>query len=277
MFDIQKLLIAVPFHFDENRLAFLKSVLAYHPSLAHQVELIIFTNVDDESKLQRVRDTVPCSTPQFSSSIISVVDLAHPFLLTWSHKQHFRVAFQDPSYTHFMYVEDDLEVTPTNIRYWLTAREMLRPFGVYPGFFRVEMHERYGELVSSDINRWIAMCEVKTIELGETRYVCLPAPYQGMFLYDRELMAEHLASHTSDPERLLPPPRSGEYWNARELANLGISYINRPEGFKSRVVVPYFPRLRQLDQHCFVYHLPENYAKSLEYFGKLRVRDLFMD
>jgi hypothetical protein len=50
--------------------------------------------------------------------IVTPKYLGHPYLLTWSHLDVFRKMYKiDDNISHFMYLEDDVEIKLNNIEY----------------------------------------------------------------------------------------------------------------------------------------------------------------
>ncbi len=250
------MLTAISFHYLPARVPFFRTVVAEQPSLAGRVTVHVFTNTHDPVELRDIEACLPPRTDTFSSKIISVPTQAHPYFLTWAHKQSLRGDFaQDPSYTHFMYIEDDILVTSANVSYWLAAREDLRPFGLIPGFIRIERCEADGTWVSSDLREAIRLWRTPALRLSPQRwFLNLRYAYQAMYLFDRELALEHLAGPAMSPE-------FGR-WNIRERAAQGQTFVDVPGGFRTRNVVPFDPRSLCIDSDCHVHHLPNNYANN---------------
>ena len=278
-----KLLTCLVFHYRPERLQFLKQVSHAHQFLAPTVQTVITTNTSDPQELESIMSISPSNNARFSIEIESFSDLPRPWLLPWAHKAPFAKKMQDPSYTHFLFSEDDIEVTPTNIEYWMRTREKLRPFGLYPSFFRVEWCEDKEEWMSSDVTEPVSLAVTFKLRSssGNYHYLNMPNPYQAMFFYDRELMEEHAASHTFDimtygHVETIDHNKNWGGGGVAERANFALTYVDVPAGFTSRNVVPYFEKFMQLDPHCFIHHLPNNYANSNSEsgLGQLLVRNL---
>ena len=47
-------------------------------------------------------------------------------------------AFKNKSYTHFLYLEDDICINKKNFLYWYNSRKFLKKFNLIPGFIRTE-------------------------------------------------------------------------------------------------------------------------------------------
>lgn len=103
---INKLLIAVTFHYNPNRLIYLERISKHFSSLAKEVQVVVVTNVDSmplhESIQNIFKERIKIVTPKY---------LGHPYLLTWSHLDVFREMYKtDEDISHFMYLEDDIEI-----------------------------------------------------------------------------------------------------------------------------------------------------------------------
>ena len=78
-------------------------------------------------------------------------------------------------------------------------------------------------------------------------------PYQGMYLYDRELMKEHLFGPSSNPD-CGHGAFNENYIDTRMInldlmakANIGLTYIDVPEGFFSRMTLLYDKKKSSID------------------------------
>ena len=251
-----KLAICVAFHYVETRLEYLAAQGARFGSLAREVDVTVVTNTDSPEHHQRISAVFRGARIDFS--IFAARNLGHPFLLPWAHFEVMRERFKDESFTHFMYLEDDLLCTQEHVNYLLEAREMLRPLGLVPGLFRVEQNPRDGEWYCTDLTERVDLGKCRRITLGIDSglgFINLPRAYQAMYFLDREWMAEHLAGPSSTPQL-------GGSWGVREKAAQGLTFANVPEGFSSRVVVPYYESQKRIAQCCLLHHMPNSYASD---------------
>jgi len=263
------LLTAISFHYHRAKLPFLRAVAAEQPSLGATVTLNVFTNASAPQDLESIEACLPPASNGFGSRIIGVPPQAHPYFLTWAHKHALRTTFIDsPGLTHFLYLEDDILVTRANVAYWLSARETLRPFGLLPGFFRVERRGATGRSVSTDLTRRIRLWKAPALRLDARRwFIGLDNPYHAMYLFDRELALEHMAGPAINPD--FGP------WRIREQAAQGQTFVGAPPGFRARTVVPFDPEALRIPSECHVRHLPNNYGDDeASPFGKIELDDL---
>jgi hypothetical protein len=267
--QIDKLAIAVTFFYVEDRLRYLKRIAEEFPRLTREIVLTIITNRPDETAHAAIADAVG----GIGHEVVVPSLLGHPYLLTWTHFLTFRrLIAEDPSITHFLYVEDDILIQPHNIAYWLKGREALRGTSLYPSFLRYEMREGDPLLYSTDLTVTGAFDSLPKVPVGAGyAYVNLSMPYQGTYLCDREQMSEHLEGTSSNPDYGNPA------WGIRERATQGLTFHEVPRGFTSRNLVGYKLDAGEIDPDCMVHHLPNNYTnRSRGIFGMTLVRDLIL-
>ncbi len=262
---IDTLAIAVTFFYVEERLRYLQRVAEEFPRLADRILLTIVSNRGDEAARTAIADAVG----GIAHDVVVPTLLGHPYLLTWTHFLPFRrLIAEDETVTHFLYVEDDILIQPHNVAYWLHGREALRTSGLYPSFLRYELKDGEPLPYSSDVMSITSIDDLPqvTIDTGYA-YCNLPFPYQGTYLYDRELMREHLDGRSSNPD-------FGQ-WGIRERAAQGLTFQNVPPGFTSRNLVGYNLDRCEIDPDCLVHHLPNNYVTMPgTELGKTLVRDI---
>jgi hypothetical protein len=267
---IKKLAIAVTFHYAETRLKYLEKISTQFHLLADEVLVHVFTNVNDEDKKYRILNAVNQS-PKLQLEIHTPTYLGHPYLLTWCHFYIFRKLFYEgDTITHFMYLEDDIFITPLNISYWLKARDELKSKKFIPAFIRYEQIKNSTVLYSTDSTHRLRFYKLPRIKgHGDYCYLNLPCPYQGMYLLDRELMEDHLNGSSSTP--------GDAPWGIREKAATGPIFNNVPKGFWSRNLIRYNLKDKGIDQGSLIHHLPNNYAEKLDTLhGKIIVNELII-
>jgi hypothetical protein len=265
---IKKLAIAVTFHYVEDRIKYLEKIATQFPLLADEVLVHVFTNENDMDKSINIMNAVKQGRT-LAVEIHTPTYLGHPYLLTWCHLYTFRELFNsDESITHFMYVEDDIFITPKNIEYWLRGLVNLKKEGLIPSFLRYEKMDYSTELYSTDAFTRSIFHELPRMEISENYcYLNLPEPYQGMYLLDRELMYEHLNGPSSIPEKTP--------WHIREKAAAGLTFTNVRQGCYSRNFIGYDFANKTIDPNSFIHHLPNNYATNPGTpLGKIKINEL---
>jgi hypothetical protein len=264
---IKKLLIGITFHFVKERIEFLRKIAIHFAQLSLNTKVFVITNTNstDEQQLIKtaINDRAEIYVPKY---------IGHPYLLTWGHFDIFRKHFQiDPEISHFMYLEDDIEIKPNNIEYWLRGREDLRLAGLIPSFLRYEFAAQETEMRSTDVKSSIELDKLSIFKNnnGNYCYINLPQPYQGMYLLDRELAKEHLFGISSNPDF--------GTWGIREKAAQGLTFLNVPSGYFSRNVVGFMKNEGLIDPNALIHHMPNNYANNPKTkLGKIKIKDLII-
>jgi hypothetical protein len=249
----RKLAICVTCHFREDRIPYLNGISDFFSELAEAVEVTIVTNTMVDNEIGQIEKAI--NNKGFQYSFFTPVGLGHPYLLTWSHFDVFRKKFEDHSITHFMYLEDDILINKKNILYWMKARQELKSYNFIPSFLRYEKRKHDSVLTSVDCHKKMNFDQLPKLIYEDVTFINLEFPYQGMYLLDRELMAEHLRGITSSPD-------SG-VWHIRERAAQGVTFANVPTGFFSRNLIPYDVANRRIDHRCLIYHTPNNWVNDL--------------
>jgi hypothetical protein len=215
----------------------------------------------------------------------------HPYFLTWAHKGILRRALEDPSLSHFVYLEDDIGFSNASLSYWLRFREPLASHGLLPGFVRYERNGGSLYVVDQTARQSRRRASVRLgsdsvvgSSEGELTFVGLDNPHQGMYVLDRVLAHEHFRdsparSHVRS--RVLHGPNYS--WSSgciRERAAIGPMFDNVPFGFAARTVVPvknWDDGEPLLDSSCLIEHVSGNYSAAPDSpFGSIRVEDLFL-
>lgn len=257
---------------DLSKLVYLKKVLQSQQFICDEVHVAIVTNINNPAEIEEILSVAPPGTSRFKVEVInrSYENLPSPWLLSWVHKVLMHEKFQDPTYTHFMNIEDDMLVTASNVNYWLEAREFLRPHNLFPSFLRVEWSELKQDWVSVDAIEGdvfkINNCPRITAREGYG-YINIPRVYQGMFLYDRDLMGEYMGSGRYVVDEAFPNWRYAiQFKNSPmglgEASHAGISQFSVPPGCFSRNFLPFFENYHLVDPACFVHHLPNKFANA---------------
>ena len=273
-----KLAVCITFHYSEHRLQYFAEVCKGLEDISPVVILTVITNTSDQDELLKIQSCMDTSKLDFEFFIPH--GLGHPYLLAWSHLDIFRKQFDDISFTHFLYVEDDIKVTKGNVEYWLNSREELKPLGLIPGFFRFEKGDVNREFYSPEVMSRMSLHDCSLIQLGDGRaFIGIVYPYQGLYFLDRALMEEHLKGPSSNPD--FDHSDGGllrvQSHDMRERAALCLTFVNVPSGYRSRYVLPFNNTNNQIESVCLVHHLPNNYTNNpLTPIGKIKVNDIFI-
>lgn len=249
-----KLLICITFYYVKERLYLLKNISKDFSSLGNYVSVCIATNTFDSNELAEIH-TLMKFTNVDQYEIVTPEYLGHPYLLTWIHLGIFRKYFTDHTYSHFLYMEDDIRITIKNVMYWQFSRELLRPYGLVPGFVRFEYKKHNSDLYATDFVSHVNFYTMPKVNyINNYTFMNLSNAYQACYLMDRELMEEHLLGDSSNPD-------FGR-WDIRARAAAGLTFFSVPEGFLSRNVVGVQMPSMQIDEDALIHHTANNYAND---------------
>lgn len=211
----------------------------------------------------------------FDLHIDQTRDLAHPWHLTWWHKQHLRKWYDAGGSEEdlFMYIEDDIVVTRENIAYFTQYLPAAKANGVLPGFLRFEKGKN-GERISPDYRGFQQVTPQQRMTLHGQDFIAPQFSYWAGFILDRELCAEYFASPWSDLETADTLPQSDRH-SCRVQSAWALTFENVPASLPSRYVVPAGDNDAPLEC-CQVWHSANNYNVSKEHnFGTVPMDDIF--
>lgn len=256
------LAICVTFFYKPERLCYLSTIISSYIGIATRTDIYIVTNITDT---QRIAEALPHCHDQMSIKFVTPSGIGHPYLLTWAHREIFQKVFTSSAASHFLYTEDDLLFSRSNVMYWLRHRDSLQKHGLIPSFFRVEMHQKNGWVSTDCTSPHSLYCHPKLTLKDGTLFACMQNPYQGMYFLDRQLMEEFAASSAMSPD-------FGK-WPIREKAAQGLTFVNVPKGYTSRNLVLVNLYTKTIPQEAWIHHLPNNYANDQNTsFGKLSMQ-----
>lgn len=245
------LAVCITFYYKHSRIRYLKKTICSLASISWPVDIFVISNIpfsrdfgiDNCCDLERVNIRWIFAQVQ-----------GHPLLLTWAHFDIWK-KLDLSHYTHFLYLEDDISFGASNLNYWCQWREILRPHRLIPGFVRFESSDSGSHLYATDICSVQFMPWLPSLRVGSNcRVFNLLYPYQGMYLFDRELILEFLSSPAFSPNYGI--------WKIQEKAAQGLTFYDIPKGFYSRIVVPVDVERRLILNDALVEHSCATYASN---------------
>lgn len=225
------------FYFLEERVTYINRIIKETDSYDHTTDIFVHTN-----NIHVNRETFD----DYSNGSLTVVhhDLStcHPFMLTWKYRELMK--HQRDEYDIFMYIEDDILVPRSAIKYWLDYKNKLNDYNV--GFVRIE----YGD----DGNEYITDLPGKQLDTfvkiqDEVYCVNNINPYCAFWIYDKNDFDTFIKTNFYDKPNL-------PMYGLREQSAIGM--IPQCVGRYKDTVIPVV-RGKLIDE-CKVYHLPNNYV-----------------
>ena len=246
--------VCVTFHFNPDRLEFLRNSISNVRELADVVTLTIVTNVSNSESIRLIEELIPRDLN--SANIVSPELLGHAFFLTWIHLEVFRkIINASLPGDYFLYKEDDITFTSENVQYWNEGTRDLEGTIFYPSFVRYEQANSEAGKFLTDITKKSYLWRLPKININRGKsYVNFFENYQGLYLLDRKSMELHLNSKSSHPD-------NGD-WGIREKATRGLSLHGVPKKFFSRNLVGVNLKSKQIDFRALIRHLPNNYLEQ---------------
>jgi hypothetical protein len=218
--------------------------------------------INNLSNIPNIKITVDSNVNFDSNLDIRVTELADPYHYTWEHKKYMP-EFLASDYTHFAYLEGNIDVTKKTFDYWIKTRELFlennRNF--IPAVHRIQK-DKEGNIYSLDCTH--KQAHSRKVILKDQEFVFLSEPYQGMFIMDKQLVEEHI--------------NSGYYslghkhtYGIRESANLGNIYVNVPPNLPHRAALPL-----NITDDCMIEHFGTNYLNDPNSpHAKIKIENLF--
>lgn len=218
--------------------------------------------LDNLSSIPNIKITIDSNVNFDPNLDIRVTQLADPYHYTWEHKKYMP-EFLNSDYTHFAYLEGNIDVTKTTFDYWLKTRELFlkHNYNFIPAVHRIQK-DKEGNIYSLDCTRKQTHSRRITIEGQE--FVFLSEPYQGMFIMDKQLAEEHIQSGYYNLGQK-------HFFGIRESANLGNIYVNVAPNFDHRAALPL-----NIPAECMIEHFGTDYRNDPNSpHAKIKIEDLF--
>ncbi len=268
-----RVLVAITFHYDPSRLETLCHVLRTLAAfgVAH-LHVVVVTDTADACALDRLTRLGDELFAPGGLAVAPFGSLADPKDLAWSHKSILAQTWRSApgAFTHFIYLEGDIQLDFVNFSYWIEARETLRPYGLLPAFVRVDQHRAMVAFTATDAFWQVHVPFQAHVEADGQLFSNMPNPYNPLYILDAELVAEYIDSDSFGMDSSLTVCR----WGKLERAAMGLCLERVPKEFASRYVVPVATGNR-VPPFAWVAHLTGNYANSpTSPLGKIRMADL---
>ena len=270
-----KLGAVIGFFYNEIKLPILFKVCESLIEISDKNEIYILTNSISSSQKEKIKNGI-----SEKIKIIVIDEIVHNRLLPWYHLNLMKKLYDNKEITHFLYLEDDILINKSNFYYWINSRKILKKFNLIPGFTRTEINQDNREIYAVDFTKGNNVKELPKIKVNENyEFVNHKFPYQGMYLYDRELMDEHLQGPSSNPDcghgafdtNYIDPKMINLDLMAK--ANIGLTYINAPSGFFNRMVTLFNNKKKEIDDNCQIQHLTNKYTNLDSLHGNIKLKD----
>ena len=270
----KKIAIVICFHFKSKKIKKLVKVCSNISNYDFDNHTTIVTNNITRSQKKILKNKVKIKLKKFT--IIQIKDTPEPNLLPWYSLNVMKERYKNKSFTHFLYLEDDIIVSKKNINYWIFCRKILKSYNLLPGFIRYESFKK--NLFSIDNPKKIEITKTPSIRSNCKKFgfINLKYPYQAMYLMDRQLMNSYLKSNSSTVDFGFHNRIMKNLYPIKELASISIAYHKLPEGYHSRYMIP-FVESKTIPEYCLIKHLDNKYVrKQNSNYGKIKIQNLLI-
>lgn len=270
-----KLAAIIAFFYNEKKLSILFKVCESLVEISDKSEIYILTNSISSYQEEKIKKGISKKV-----KIIIIDEIVHNRLLPWYHLNLMKKLYNNEEITHFLYLEDDIMINKFNLNYWINSRKILKKFNLIPAFTRTEINENDNELYAVDFTKENDIKKLPKIKVNRNyEFINHKFPYQGMYLYDRELMQEHLQGPTSNPD-CGHGAFDTNFLDQRMInldlmakANIGLTYINIPSGYFNRMVTLYNNEKKEIDVSCRIKHLSNKYTNLDSLHGNIKLKN----
>ena len=271
----KKLAVVVCFYFNPKKIKILKKTLQEINSYNFKIDLTLITNqllIKQKNILKKIiKNRVK------NCNIYEAKEMPDNDLLPWFSINIMKKKFENKSFSHFMFIEDDILITSKNICYWIYFRKILKKFKLVPGFLRYENYKN--DFYAVDYEKKIIFNKSPKIQTDDLGYGLINPkfPYSAMYLMDRQLMKEYLNSNAIKFDFSFTNNFLKSKAPSKELLNISHAFLNVPKGFFNKLMIP-FEKGKNIPDYCLIGHTDVKYAnfKKLKKmgFGKIKVKDL---
>tara|TARA_B100001564_G_scaffold355949_1_gene369188 strand:+ start:556 stop:1365 length:810 start_codon:yes stop_codon:yes gene_type:complete len=236
------------FHYQEDRIPYLNQLIDAASLYEDDVDVFIHTHNNKKWLSEKIH-----KHDNLSIEIIEHNMKEHAYFLTWKPRKLMREQIKEDNYDTYMYVEDDILVSNSNIKYWKKNFVNLYQQKINLGFIRTEIKE--GKEFWTDScgsNHHAMLKENNMLDIGIIDYCAF-------WIYSKELTARML--------EIVKKPIKVNY--CREKAAFGANlFVSMPGTFGKELTEIVFNKTiipledGKLPKDCQVYHLPNNYIST---------------
>ena len=270
----KKLVIILCFYYNEKKINILKKNIQLISSYNFSTDLNIITNSLSKTQRNRIKKLFKRKN---KINLFEIDNLPDSNLLPWYSINLMKKKFENERNSHFMFLEDDILVSSSNICYWIYFRKILKKLNLIPAFIRYEKYKRNKYVI--DHPRKIKFNRNPKIQTENNNYGFINSkfPYSGMFIMDRDLMREYLGSNAIRVDYSFNNKFLKSKYPIKELLNISYAYLNIPKGYYNRLLIPYNQN-KQVFSYCLIEHADTKYSNSnkLKNLGlkKINIKEL---
>lgn len=228
----------ISFYFLSHRLPYINNIIQETNKYEYTTDIYIHTNSIDLHM-----GMLPTYTNGSITIVYHSLSGTNPFYLTWRCREYLKRQRDD--YDIFMYIEDDILVPYTAVKYWSEYNEKLIALNYNLGFVRIEVEndteyitDLFGEKFDTFIN------------IDNEQYcVNNKNPYCAFWIYNKNEFNKFVESKYYDINNITG-------YGIREQSAVGLHGLET-DWYKNTLI----PMVgNTLTPRCKIYHMPNNYV-----------------
>lgn len=230
----------ISFYFIPERLVYINSIIQETDKYEHTTDIYIHTNnIDLHTNMLH----------KYLNGSITIIyhDLTgiHPFYLTWRCRDYLRSQMSD--YDIFMYIEDDILVPYTAVKYWLEHSEKLIQLNYNLGFLRIEVENNTEYITDLFGEQFDTVIQIDGLDYCVNN----KNPYCAFWIYNKKEFNKFVNSPYYNPQNIIG-------YGVREQSAIGLH--GAWTGWYKNTVIPMVRD--KLVSDCKIYHMPNNYVSD---------------
>lgn len=270
-----KLAIVICFYFNQKKIEILRKTIREFKTYKFKIDLTLITNELSQKQKKILGKLNNFKIRNFN--IYEAKEIPDNNLLPWYSINIMKKKYKDKSFSHFMFIEDDILINSKNICYWVYFRKFLKKYKLVPGFLRYENYKKNFYAVDYPKKIFLNKCPKILAENTNFGFINPRLPYSAMYLMDRELMKEYLSSNATKIDFSFSNNYLKSKAPTKELLNISHAFLNVPKGFFNKLMIP-FLKDKNIPKYCLIEHTDIKYANSKKLknmgYGKIKIRDL---
>lgn len=255
----KKIQIVICFFYRERRLKILKNIIATLMKIKFNKKITVVINNTTKKNISKTKKFLGIFSNFLDFKIISV--LPEPNLLPWYCFEILKKKYFEKNNSHFLYIEDDILLNNDSLNYWILSRNILKKFKLIPGFLRYELKKNHKYFIDQRGNINLNKAPKVYLKNSNINFFNPKFPYSGICMMDKNLMKELIFDKSVGIDYGFHHKIMRTMYPIKELANIIIGYINVPEGFYNRFLIP-FDQNNNIPDYCLIEHLDKKYTKG---------------
>lgn len=254
-----KIIYNIAFYFNEDRIIYLLKIINEIKKYKYETDIYIHTN-----KNFQINNMINYDNKL--KIILHDLSNINPKKLTWLAKTFMKKFVNN--YDIFIYSEDDILIYNESFNYWLNYKDICFQNNYNLGFLRIEYLD-INNIYLTDISSSFDNPQFKFI--NNIKFLVNDKnTYYACWIYDKNIMKKFINSEYFKKQKL---NLKNKTYDIR--ASQGIGYHAKNMDYFKETLIP-LNGINQINNNCYIHHLPNNYIKKDSKYGKLLIKDLLI-